>query len=108
VYSLIIVVEARRPAPARPLVMTSNDTKKCLPFLICEPGFSSRSISGEEVRFESSLDFSLFTGFADSILTMTETAASLKKPNLFQSIVLGGASCIFTVNFTHPIETVKT
>ncbi|CAB9511311.1 Kidney mitochondrial carrier protein 1 [Seminavis robusta] len=32
----------------------------------------------------------------------------LKKPNLIESIVLGGASCIFTVNFTHPIETVKT
>jgi len=31
-----------------------------------------------------------------------------KKPSLFQSIALGGASCVFTVNFTHPIETVKT
>jgi hypothetical protein len=30
------------------------------------------------------------------------------KPNLFQSIGLGGAACVFTVNFTHPIELVKT
>jgi hypothetical protein len=29
-------------------------------------------------------------------------------PSLIQSIALGGAACIFTVNFTHPIETVKT
>ena len=34
--------------------------------------------------------------------------STLKKPTLIQSIALGGASCIFTVNFTHPIETVKT
>lgn len=31
-----------------------------------------------------------------------------KKPNLAQSIALGGAACVFTVNFTHPIETIKT
>lgn len=31
-----------------------------------------------------------------------------RSPNLLESIVLGGASCVFTVNFTHPIETVKT
>mmetsp|Transcript_17694 Transcript_17694/g.31981 ORF Transcript_17694/g.31981 Transcript_17694/m.31981 type:complete len:285 (-) Transcript_17694:152-1006(-) len=36
------------------------------------------------------------------------SSTELKKPNLFQSIALGGASCVFTVNFTHPIETVKT
>jgi hypothetical protein len=36
------------------------------------------------------------------------SAAELPKPTLFQSIVLGGASCVFTVNFTHPIELVKT
>lgn len=30
------------------------------------------------------------------------------KPSLLQGIALGGASCVFTVNFTHPIETVKT
>lgn len=35
-------------------------------------------------------------------------SSDLKKPSLIQSIALGGASCIFTVNFTHPIETVKT
>lgn len=35
-------------------------------------------------------------------------ATDLKKPNLLQSIALGGASCVFTVNFTHPIELVKT
>jgi hypothetical protein len=32
----------------------------------------------------------------------------VRKPTLLESIALGGASCIFTVNFTHPIETVKT
>jgi hypothetical protein len=33
----------------------------------------------------------------------------LPKPTLIQStIALGGASCIFMVNFTHPIELVKT
>lgn len=32
----------------------------------------------------------------------------VKKPSLLQGIALGGASCVFTVNFTHPIETVKT
>lgn len=31
-----------------------------------------------------------------------------KAPSLIQSIALGGASCVFTVNFTHPIELVKT
>jgi len=30
------------------------------------------------------------------------------KPNLFQSMGLGGCSACFAVNFTHPIETVKT
>eukprot|EP00536_Pseudo-nitzschia_multiseries_P012444 jgi/Psemu1/32137/gm1.32137_g len=32
----------------------------------------------------------------------------LRKPSLIESIALGGASCVFTVNFTHPIELVKT
>lgn len=32
----------------------------------------------------------------------------LRKPTLLESIALGGASCVFTVNFTHPIELVKT
>ncbi|CAB9515356.1 Kidney mitochondrial carrier protein 1 [Seminavis robusta] len=31
-----------------------------------------------------------------------------KKPSLFQSMGLGGMSAMFAVNFTHPIETVKT
>jgi hypothetical protein len=31
-----------------------------------------------------------------------------RSPNLWESIALGGASCVFAVNFTHPIETVKT
>lgn len=31
-----------------------------------------------------------------------------KKANLFQSMALGGSSAVFAVNFTHPIETVKT
>ena len=31
----------------------------------------------------------------------------LRAPTLLESIALGGASCVFTVNFTHPIETVK-
>lgn len=35
-------------------------------------------------------------------------ATELRKPTLAESIFLGGASCVFTVNFTHPIETVKT
>mmetsp|Transcript_47165 Transcript_47165/g.87643 ORF Transcript_47165/g.87643 Transcript_47165/m.87643 type:complete len:284 (-) Transcript_47165:59-910(-) len=35
-------------------------------------------------------------------------ANSPRAPNLLESIALGGASCVFTVNFTHPIETVKT
>lgn len=35
-------------------------------------------------------------------------STELKTPNLFQSIALGGISCVFTVNFTHPIELVKT
>lgn len=36
------------------------------------------------------------------------STTELKKAGLLESIVLGGASCVFTVNFTHPIETVKT
>jgi hypothetical protein len=35
-------------------------------------------------------------------------SVELRKPTLIESIALGGASCVFTVNFTHPIETVKT
>ena len=35
-------------------------------------------------------------------------APVLSKPSLPQSIALGGAACVFTVNFTHPIELVKT
>ena len=31
-----------------------------------------------------------------------------KTPTLMQSIALGGMSCVFTVNFTHPTELVKT
>ena len=31
-----------------------------------------------------------------------------KTPTLMQSVALGGMSCVFTVNFTHPIELVKT
>ena len=31
-----------------------------------------------------------------------------RAPTLLESIALGGASCVFTVNFTHPIELVKT
>lgn len=33
---------------------------------------------------------------------------SVRSPSLVESIALGGASCVFTVNFTHPIELVKT
>jgi hypothetical protein len=33
---------------------------------------------------------------------------SESKPGLFQSMGLGGCSAMFAVNFTHPIETVKT
>lgn len=35
-------------------------------------------------------------------------SVELKKPSLIQSIALGGTACVFTVNFTHPIELVKT
>jgi len=35
-------------------------------------------------------------------------SATVRKPTLVESIALGGVSCIFTVNFTHPIELVKT
>jgi hypothetical protein len=31
-----------------------------------------------------------------------------KKPNVLQSIALGGAACVLTVNFTHPLELIKT
>lgn len=39
---------------------------------------------------------------------MSVNKSEPRSPTLFESILLGGASCIFTVNFTHPIETVKT
>eukprot|EP00588_Corethron_pennatum_P010074 CAMPEP_0194271108 /NCGR_PEP_ID=MMETSP0169-20130528/4979_1 /TAXON_ID=218684 /ORGANISM="Corethron pennatum, Strain L29A3" /LENGTH=284 /DNA_ID=CAMNT_0039013385 /DNA_START=77 /DNA_END=931 /DNA_ORIENTATION=+ len=35
-------------------------------------------------------------------------SAAPRKPNLIESIAMGGASCVFAVNFTHPIELVKT
>jgi hypothetical protein len=38
----------------------------------------------------------------------TATMAELTKPTLIQSTVLGGTAAIFAVNFTHPIELVKT
>ena len=44
------------------------------------------------------------TKFRRTGLKMVEKPA----PTLLQSIALGGMSCVFTVNFTHPIETVKT
>mmetsp|Transcript_10903 Transcript_10903/g.15350 ORF Transcript_10903/g.15350 Transcript_10903/m.15350 type:complete len:282 (-) Transcript_10903:237-1082(-) len=34
--------------------------------------------------------------------------AEPKKASLFQSMALGGSAAVFAVNFTHPIETVKT
>lgn len=34
--------------------------------------------------------------------------AEPKKAGLFESMALGGTAAIFAVNFTHPIETVKT
>ena len=33
---------------------------------------------------------------------------SSSKPSLLQSTVLGGTAAVFAVNFTHPIELVKT
>jgi hypothetical protein len=39
--------------------------------------------------------------------TPTTQQKDLKTPTLIQSIVLGGAACVFTVNFTHPIELVR-
>ena len=38
----------------------------------------------------------------------TATMAELSKPTLIQSTVLGGTAAMFAVNFTHPIELVKT
>jgi len=35
-------------------------------------------------------------------------AESTKKPTLFQSMAMGGSAAAFAVNFTHPIELVKT
>ena len=35
-------------------------------------------------------------------------SATSNKPGLFQSMGLGGSAAVFAVNFTHPIETVKT
>ena len=45
---------------------------------------------------------------ATSSTAILATAAEKTKPGLLESIALGGASCVFTVNFTHPIELVKT
>eukprot|EP00538_Stauroneis_constricta_P001217 CAMPEP_0119551440 /NCGR_PEP_ID=MMETSP1352-20130426/4697_1 /TAXON_ID=265584 /ORGANISM="Stauroneis constricta, Strain CCMP1120" /LENGTH=304 /DNA_ID=CAMNT_0007597499 /DNA_START=279 /DNA_END=1193 /DNA_ORIENTATION=+ len=39
--------------------------------------------------------------------TTTATMPSFAKPTLLQSTALGGASAVFAVNFTHPIELVK-
>jgi hypothetical protein len=36
------------------------------------------------------------------------TPAAPRKPKLWESMALGGISACFAVNFTHPIETVKT
>ena len=49
------------------------------------------------------------TGVFHSVLaTSAAPPPALVKPNLAQSIALGGAACVFTVNFTHPIELLKT
>jgi hypothetical protein len=40
--------------------------------------------------------------------TSTPTTNVLRTPALLESIALGGTACVFTVNFTHPIELVKT
>lgn len=47
---------------------------------------------------------------AHGLVSMSIMATSSDRPKagLLTSIALGGASCVFTVNFTHPIETVKT
>jgi hypothetical protein len=34
--------------------------------------------------------------------------ATTRKPTLFESMACGGAAAAFAVNFTHPIELVKT
>jgi hypothetical protein len=36
------------------------------------------------------------------------TMAEILKPSLLQSTALGGTAAMFAVNFTHPIELVKT
>ena len=35
-------------------------------------------------------------------------AGTKTKPGTLPSLGLGAAACVFAVNFTHPIETVKT
>lgn len=35
-------------------------------------------------------------------------SSNLRSPSLIESIALGGGACVFTVNWTHPIELVKT
>ena len=42
------------------------------------------------------------------LATAPAGAPALVKPSLWQSVALGGSACVFTVNFTHPIEIVKT
>ena len=41
-------------------------------------------------------------------MSLIATSGEIKKAGLWESIALGGISCVFTVNFTHPIELVKT
>lgn len=42
------------------------------------------------------------------LATAPAGAPALVKPSLWQSVALGGSACVFTVNFTHPIELLKT
>lgn len=39
---------------------------------------------------------------------VAQSAEQLKTPTLFQSTILGGSTAIFAVNFTHPLDLIKT
>ena len=42
------------------------------------------------------------------LLLFNHTMSDPRKPNLFESMACGGTAAAFAVNFTHPIELVKT
>jgi len=42
------------------------------------------------------------------VIATSSSEEKLNKPSLLQSTILGGSAAVFAVNFTHPIELVKT